>query len=103
MSLENSSKSECKGPSKEAEGSDDPTPVAQPVVTLTPCPTSKPGFLLKPRDIPVLTLKDVQGIESESRLDRFLEQVEGCCDEDQDRIRVGQTRVESAIATLIQA
>ena len=57
---------------------------------------------LTPRDIPILELSQLTGLETESRLERFFSQIEGCVSTDKERIQIAQTRVDTAIATFIQ-
>lgn len=57
--------------------------------------------MLKPKDIPILYLKDLHGLETENRLFRSYEQIEHSVLEDQDRIQVAMTRVDTLIANLL--
>ena len=59
-------------------------------------------FALRPKDIPIVTLRDLHGLETESRIARFFDQVESCAQEDPDRIQVAMNRVDTPIATLLQ-
>ena len=57
--------------------------------------------LIKPRDVPQLTLMHLEGLEASARLQMFLEAVEQVTDEDQTRIQVAKGKVDDEIAILI--
>ncbi|KAG0710638.1 hypothetical protein GWK47_022385 [Chionoecetes opilio] len=63
------------------------------------CPPKKLPF---PRDIRMLNLSDLQGIEAEGRLTVFLSQVESCSEDLEERKRILMTRVDSQLALYIQ-
>ncbi|KAG0717369.1 hypothetical protein GWK47_054608 [Chionoecetes opilio] len=50
--------------------------------------------LIEPRDIRMLNLSDLQGIEAEGRLTVFLSQVESCSEDLEERKRILMTRVD---------
>ncbi|KAG0700926.1 hypothetical protein GWK47_025431 [Chionoecetes opilio] len=50
--------------------------------------------LIKPRDIRMLNLSDLQGIEAEGRLTVFLSQVENCSEDLEERKRILMLRVD---------
>ena len=56
----------------------------------------------KPRDIPVLELSHLHGLESASRLSLFFEQVEACSVYSDERIEVAKLRVSVELAMKIQ-
>ncbi|KAG0725892.1 hypothetical protein GWK47_037722 [Chionoecetes opilio] len=58
--------------------------------------------LLKPRDVRVLNVGDLQGIEAEGRLTVFLSQVESCSEDLEERKRILMYRVDPQLALLIQ-
>ncbi|XP_068204306.1 uncharacterized protein [Palaemon carinicauda] len=60
-------------------------------------------FILKPKDIVMLKLSELQGIGTENRIARFFSLVELCASADIDRIQVVLARVEQEIATLLTA
>ena len=59
--------------------------------------------LLKPRDIPVLELGQLKGVEGEGKLGIFLSQVENCSLETEERKRIVMARVGAQIAMYVQA
>lgn len=61
----------------------------------------KPSGILKPRDIPLLTLKSLQGLESPARLQMFIEVMERCVEEEQARIEIAKSRMDSELALFI--
>ena len=63
--------------------------------------TPKP--LLKPRDITMLELSSLRGVEGAGRLSVFLSQVEDCTSSNEERQRIVTTRVEPQLAVFIQA
>lgn len=58
--------------------------------------------ILKPRDIPMLHLDDLHGVETESTLTKFYGQIESCVLTDEDRLQVAQSRMDNPLSTLIQ-
>ena len=64
-------------------------------------PSSK--SLLKPRDIPVLELDHLQGVEGEGRLKVFFSQVEECSPHERERQKIVMTRVDTKLAVYIQS
>ncbi len=58
--------------------------------------------LLKPRNIPVLELEQLKGVEGEGRLAVFLAQVEDCTKEADERKRIVLARVEAPLAIDVQ-
>lgn len=63
-------------------------------------PPSKP--LLKPRDITLLELKHLQGLEAEGRLNVFLSQVEAASNIFEERKRIVMSRVDPQLAMYLQ-
>ena len=59
--------------------------------------------ITKSRDIPVLELKHLHGLESASRLNLFFEQVESCATLSAERIEVARLRVSIELAMRLQA
>ena len=59
--------------------------------------------LLKPRDIPVLELTHLQGVEGEGRLKVFFSQVEECSLDERERQKIVMTRVDNKLAVYIQS
>ncbi len=59
--------------------------------------------ITKARDIPVLELSHLHGLESASRLKLFFEQVEACAEYSDDRIEVAKLRVSVELAMKIQS
>lgn len=70
---------------------------------IIPVDNHSKGFVLKPKDIMMLKLSELQGVGTDNRLARFFSQVEFCVSADVDRIQVALTRVEQEIATLLTA
>ncbi|KAG0716198.1 hypothetical protein GWK47_010273 [Chionoecetes opilio] len=58
--------------------------------------------LIKPRDVRVLNLSDLQGIEAEGRLKVFLSQIESCSEDVEERKRILMTRVDPQLALYVQ-
>ncbi|KAG0719335.1 hypothetical protein GWK47_050716 [Chionoecetes opilio] len=58
--------------------------------------------LIKSRDIRMLNLSDLQGIEAEGRLTVFLSQVESCSEDLEERKRILMTRVDPQLALYVQ-
>ncbi|XP_068235691.1 uncharacterized protein [Palaemon carinicauda] len=92
------------GPNDPVQGSNT---INNPVIRVgnvhDPIGNQSKGFCLKPKDILMLKLSDLQGIGTDNRLARFFCQVEFCVSADMDRIQVALTRVDQEIATLITA
>ena len=59
------------------------------------------GFTLKSKDILVLKLPELHGVESDAKLTRFFDQVESCATADQDRINLAKVKVDENILTLL--
>ena len=58
--------------------------------------------LLKPRDIPVLELRHLSGVEGAGRLGVFLSQVENCSQDTQERQQIVNMRVDASLAMFVQ-
>lgn len=74
--------------------------VSTPAVNMTPSVLQSSG-ILKPRDIPILTLNALQGLESPARLQMFVEGVERCVSDEQARIEIAKSRMDSDLALFI--
>lgn len=61
---------------------------------------SKP--LLKPRDIPILELKHLSGVEGAGRLGVFLSQVENCSRDTRERQQIVNMRVDAPLAIFVK-
>ena len=59
--------------------------------------------LTKPRDIPLLELHHLQGLDAAARLQMFFELVEQCSNDDTTRIQIAKGRVAPELATLIHS
>ena len=57
---------------------------------------------MKPRDIPVLELRQLGGVEGTGRLTVFLSQVESCSLDEDERQQIVQMRVDAPLALFIQ-
>lgn len=55
----------------------------------------------KPRDIPILQLQELQGLNSTTKLQIFFELVEQCSEDDHRRVQIAKGRVSSELAALI--
>ncbi len=55
----------------------------------------------KPRDIPILELTQLQGINATTQLQIFFELVEQCSEDEMRRLQVAKSRVSSELAALI--
>ncbi len=60
-------------------------------------------LLMKPKDIPILKLDDLQGLDAAARLQIFFKQVEQCSPYDGERIRAAKGRVGPHLAVLIHS
>ena len=58
--------------------------------------------LLKPRDIPILELRHLSGVEGAGRLGVFLSQVENCSDSTEERQQIVRMRVDANLAIFVQ-
>ena len=56
---------------------------------------------MKPRDVPILDLQQLQGLEAAVRLQMFFELVEQCHDQDDERVQIAKSRVSPDLAILI--
>ncbi len=65
-------------------------------------PSEKLGNRLQPREIPFLSLAQLEGIEAAWNFDLFLELLELVSDHDRERVRAVMNRVKSDLALLIQ-
>lgn len=59
--------------------------------------------VLKPKDVVLLKLSELQGVVADNRLNTFFRQVESCTKSDNRRIEVALARTEQDIATFITA
>ncbi len=85
-----------------------PAPQMPQPPTLSPPPATPPmstpmtaRFIVKPRDIPVLELHQLQGMDASTRLQMFCELVEQCDLTDVGRIQIAKGRVCTELAILI--
>ena len=60
-------------------------------------------FLTKPRDVPVLDLHNLQGVDATARLQMFFELVEQCSDSDAVRVQIAKSRLSSNLAILVHS
>ena len=58
--------------------------------------------LMKPRDITILELEHLKGVEGEGRLSFFLSQVENCSLDTEERKRIVTTRLDPRLAIYVQ-
>ena len=58
-----------------------------------PADTAPRAFAIKAKDIPMLKLSDIDGLGAEARVERFIEMVEYCVANGDDRIQVANTRL----------
>ena len=56
---------------------------------------------IKPRDIPILELNQLQGLNATTQLQIFFELVEQCSDSDLRRVQIAKSRVSPELAALI--
>ena len=68
----------------------------------SPPPSSLPPFVVKPRDIPELTLEELEGMEAGGKLAMFIDRVEQVTPHAEARLQVAKTRLSSPLALLIQ-
>lgn len=64
---------------------------------------NEPKPWLKPRDIPILELGQLKGVEGEGKLSTFLSQIEQCSHLPEERKRILATRLDSHLGILVQA
>ncbi|KAG0724109.1 hypothetical protein GWK47_041311 [Chionoecetes opilio] len=57
--------------------------------------------LTRPRDIPILELHQLQGLDATARLQMFFELIEQCSSDDTTRIQIAKGRVNSELSILI--
>ncbi len=72
--------------------------------SVTPCSPPSPLKLTtvtKPRDIPMLELHHLEGLEASSRLQMFLELVEQTTEHEHTRVQVAKSRLSPELAMLI--
>lgn len=74
--------------------------ILAPNVTSTPAKRPS-GVLVKPRDIKILELEALQGLDSAAMLQMFFEQVEHCTDDSEARLEVAKSRVDNEMAVMI--
>lgn len=67
-----------------------------------PARTIVPRAFLKPRDIPVLELQQLSGVEGAGRLSVFLSQVESCTQDPWERRHIVHMRVDAPLALFVQ-
>ena len=67
-----------------------------------PADTAPKAFAIKAKDIPMLKLSDIDGLGAEARVERFIEMVEYCVANGDDKIQVANTRLEFEIITLLK-
>ena len=58
--------------------------------------------LMKPRDIPVLELQHLRGVDGIGRLEVFLSQVENCSRDNKERQQIVQMRVDVSLALFVK-
>ena len=64
-------------------------------------PPQAPRIHTKPRDIPILELHQLEGMEATAHLQMFIELVEQVTDDDSGRVTVAKSRLGSEIAMLV--
>ena len=64
--------------------------------------SSLPPFVVKPRDIPELKLDDLEGMEAGGKLAMFIDRVEQVSPDNEARLQVAKTRLNTQIALLVQ-
>lgn len=62
---------------------------------------TKRPVITKPRDIKILELHDLEGLEAAGKLAVFFEGVEQCSQDDRDRVQIAKSRVSSELAMLL--
>ena len=65
-------------------------------------PSTSTSLIVKPRDIPELTLADFEGMEAGGKLAMFIDRVEQVASTDETRLQVAKTRLNTQIALLVQ-
>ena len=68
----------------------------------TQTPPTAPSFIIKPRDIPELTLTDLEGVEAGAKLALFIDRVEQVTSDEGSRLQVAKTRLGTQIVFLVQ-
>ena len=64
-------------------------------------PTQKATGGTKPRDVPILELDQLQGLNATTQLQIFFELIEQCSDNELRRVQIAKARVSSELAALI--
>ena len=67
-----------------------------------PANTTPKAFVIKAKDIPILKMSEIGGLGAEDKAERFIELVEYCVSDGEDRIQVANTRLEFEILTLLK-
>ena len=62
---------------------------------------SMAGPIMKPKDVPMLDLYQLSGLEAAGRLQIFFEAVEKCTSDDSTRVMIAKNRLSSELAMLI--
>ena len=62
---------------------------------------SIPGPVMKPKDVPMLDLFQLSGLEAAGRLQIFFEAVEKCTTDDSTRVMIAKNKLSSELAILI--
>ena len=62
---------------------------------------SIPGPVMKPKDVPMLDLFQLSGLEAAGRLQIFFEAVEKCTTDDNTRVMIAKNKLSSELAMLI--
>ena len=73
---------------------------------LTKVNSQTPSFsptMIKPRDIPELTLTDLEGVEAGAKLALFIDRVEQVTTKEEARLQVAKTRLSNQIVFLVQS
>ena len=72
------------------------------VAQVSPPSISTPRVMVKPRDVPILTLAQLEGLEAAGTLGIFFDLIEQVSDQDEERVRIAKTRVSPELTLLIQ-
>jgi len=74
----------------------DPDPIPNPTPPLNP-----PKPITRPRDVPILELHQLEGLEAAARLQIYFELIEQCSPDDGIRVQIAKSRLGSELAMLV--
>lgn len=64
-------------------------------------PSKKPPVIIKPRDVPILSLQKLEGLESAGTLNIFFDLIEQCSPDDEERVRIAKSKMEPELTVTL--